>query len=126
MKIKKIAIITVMTMAVSASAAVMSFAATGAARATLTFSHGHDNHYNTAYAITQASSPANIGARVNLYYSDGKSGDYYGPTVTANSVSVKAESPRQHYRTGASFCYYYQDGSQVHQSTAPMAFDWGW
>lgn len=106
---------------------IISFGATGAtARANLTFTHGHDNHYNTAFAITDASSPSNIGAKVNLYYSDGKSGDYYGPVVTANSVSVRAESPRQHYRTGSSFCYYYHDGSQVHQSTAPMAFDWGW
>lgn len=111
----------------SSSCMMFTMAASPRGNADLVFTHGHDNHYNTAYAITQKTSNMDfsyIGAKAVLNYSNGTK--YETPQIINDYMVVKAETDRQHFKKGTSFCYYYRDGRQVHQSTAPMPFNWGW
>ncbi len=87
----------------------------------LTFYHGNDTSAKKCYAKTTQTGADNIGAMITWQLSTSNT-VYYGSYETSTGYSVTSLSSKLKGKSGSSYGYYYDNGSQVHQSTAWFAF----
>jgi len=93
------------------------------ASAGVVYYHGNDNSRHRVYALTtQSGTTYAIGAKIT-WQIQGQSAVITGPYNTSTGAQALSESPSLWLKKGQSFGYYYINGSQTHQSTAWMNFD---
>ncbi len=92
--------------------------------AKIVYRHGNDGNARQAYAITEADSPANIGAMIT-YQVSGTTNIINQPKQYGFLLRAESRTPALRGKSGWSYGYYYYNNPETpsHESTKRMTFN---